>query len=511
MQNINFDLIIHTHAFTHTYKQTKIDTGETCVTFWNHVNNERYLKVFDEVFAIRGTHEYCLIVGRKDILRTTIRKSFKVILCNNLGTVLTSKEVNFVPTCAEISNSFIILSDRRNIYVWRYNVKTLSCDVEDYQAWVNVLKPDSLSNEREIAIEQMLDIQDESSSPAKAVIDYVLQFSNVSSKNGIVSIFIADTIFAVALRTGVIHIFSLASIKCVQQVSIPSIPVASIQLNCNSSKLSAIDESNVLHIFDFEIPSLSDEGDLLQNIIILEKNLSRKDCWTLKWSSDKPYSCAYMIKNNLIILEVKDMTADELFSIKDVHLSCFSNLNVTLVVLDKLRSLSHQSLTKDQIFKVIHSKCYQDGIDLLLSSKLKQVEKFTIFNNQKCKGLLKMVAYDSLEKLDFQTAEKAFVTLENYKGIIFCQNQILCKDKIRQEADLMRFLGKLEEAEKSYCAVDRQDLAVEMRLDHGNWMHVVKLSQHIEAQRKWLRHHVLFRIGERMEEQGNWSQAAKVK
>ena len=75
----------------------------------------------------------------------------------------------------------------------------------------------------------------------------------------------------------------------------------------------------------------------------------------------------------------------------------------------------------------------------------------------------------------------------------------------------MRFLGKLEEAEKSYCAVDRQDLAVEMRLDHGNWMHVVKLSQHLEAQRKWLRHHVLFRIGERMEEQGNWSQAAKVK
>lgn len=89
--------------------------------------------------------------------------------------------------------------------------------------------------------------------------------------------------------------------------------------------------------------------------------------------------------------------------------------------------------------------------------------------------LWRSLAEASLECLDFTVADKAFVRCGDYQGIQFVKRLQTLDDSNKQRAEVAKHFQRFDEAERLYHAMDRTDLAIEMRMQLGDWFHVEKL------------------------------------
>ena len=83
----------------------------------------------------------------------------------------------------------------------------------------------------------------------------------------------------------------------------------------------------------------------------------------------------------------------------------------------------------------------------------------------------------ALEKLDFVTAERAFVKMGDYSGVQLVKRLNQLGDKAIQRAEVLVYLKRFDEAEKAYKDMDRLDLAIDMRARLGDWFTVMRPSR----------------------------------
>ncbi len=90
-------------------------------------------------------------------------------------------------------------------------------------------------------------------------------------------------------------------------------------------------------------------------------------------------------------------------------------------------------------------------------------------------SLWKIVAEKALEELDYLTAEKALLKINDYKALKLIKRIQTLDDKDKQKAEVLAFYGKYDEAEALYKKMDRKDLAVQMRVKVGDWFKVLQM------------------------------------
>ena len=86
--------------------------------------------------------------------------------------------------------------------------------------------------------------------------------------------------------------------------------------------------------------------------------------------------------------------------------------------------------------------------------------------------LWRLLAEAALEKLDFVTADRAFVQCVDYMGVQFVKRCQLLDDEKKQAAEVATYFGKFDEAERLYREMDRRDLALPLRVNLGDWFKV---------------------------------------
>lgn len=87
--------------------------------------------------------------------------------------------------------------------------------------------------------------------------------------------------------------------------------------------------------------------------------------------------------------------------------------------------------------------------------------------------LWRILAEHALEGLDFAMADKAFVRCADYQGIQLVKHLRALDDTAKQRAEVAVYFKRFDEAEQAYHAMDRPDLAVDMRMRLGGWAHGV--------------------------------------
>ena len=79
-------------------------------------------------------------------------------------------------------------------------------------------------------------------------------------------------------------------------------------------------------------------------------------------------------------------------------------------------------------------------------------------NNYEC--LWNVYAKKALDDFDFISAEKAFLKMDNYKGLQFIKRLSLLDDKEKQKGEIQAFYKKYDEAEEVFKKAERKDLAI---------------------------------------------------
>ena len=474
--------------------------------------NKVYKKVCD-AYNIVAASEYCVIVtkrfnnyqGRKtdeESCGSKLSSSWNLMLCDEMGITLNTKTISFDPENIVMTNTHIIVTDHRNIYVWHYlpidHGKSNKSDTNQSESSLF-----STVYEGTKEIEKMFDIYDELPCPSKPVHGYQIQ--NADEGKRIRSVCASDDLFLCSRDGGIIDVFHLPKVSRKIQFYIPYEPVK-IQVNSDSSKLSMIDVNGIFRIFHLTQNDVSNSGESGNTLQPLGEE--RKEVWDMKWSANDRDACAIMEKKNILVCEGEEQLVycDPIPTTHYIH--SFKDLEVKLISLDKFVPCSDTKIKNP--FTTVETKVLRDEIAFLQKHTAEECFfRFKSNPNLNTK-FWKILAKESLLNFNFDVAEKAFVMAGDYKGVSMTKNICQFDSKLRQQAGVAEYLGLDDEAEGIYLYMDRADLAIQLRQKTKDWNRVVQLAKEYGSNESVLLE-ALEKIGDVFMNEQKWSQAASVR
>lgn len=254
---------------------------------------------------------------------------------------------------------------------------------------------------------------------------------------------------------GLLQVYNLpkVTLESVQTVG-ASCLAQRIHFNSNSMILSVIDANGILSLFD---------------ILRREKQpLERREVWDLKWSEDNPDLFALMEKTRMYIFRGLD---PEEPVVSAGHICSFEAMEVRSVLLDEVMKDPENPV--DDLVVNLDIKSLRDTRALLEKVSIQDAYQFIEDNPHP--RLWRLLAESSLEKLELEMAEKAFVRSRDYRGIKFVKRLRKLDSELKQKAEVAAFFHKFDDSEQTYTQIDRRDLAIDLRMKLGDWFRVVQL------------------------------------
>ena len=429
--------------------------------FWNIQTGERHKKYVKNVKFIKTTSQSCLIIEKVNE-SVSIRNKFVYVftIYDSVGYPVASHKDWNEPIVVTMNQNYVVSSDGSTVGLWCHN-------------------PSNANG-------------------ANTQIDDNIQSLNLSN---VTCIDISEFVLFVGLSSGYIHVYALTPLKQLEVIQINVHP-RQIYLNCDGTKISVIDNTNHLFIYEknFDLKNEMDSNEKSKNRLLL---FETHDVWDIKWSEENSSSFAVMKNENLIVFNElgKDMEAP---IPSKGYLFEFKNMKVGTILLDEIM-VSPEMPTKGKILQ-FETKQLKNTRELIIKKGLE--EAFENFSDAS-KPILDIIIRTAIDKFNFHLAERAFVKCDDYNGIKFLDDLKLHEDPMRQRAEILCFYQQFDEAELAYREMDRLDLAIELRIRQGKWFRAVQLIQgggkDVESlQDAW------YHIGEYYEERFNWSNAASV-
>jgi WD repeat-containing protein 35 len=188
------------------------------------------------------------------------------------------------------------------------------------------------------------------------------------------------------------------------------------------------------------------------------------------WSDDNPELMAMMEKTRMYIF--RRMQPEEPV-VSSAYICAFSDLRIKGVLLDEVFATPE---TPDRQCVVdFETKSLRDTQALLATVGLADAASFVAAHPHG--RLWRLLAEAALERLEWSTAERAFVHCSDFQGITLVRRLRTLDDPRKQRAEVCAYFRRFEEAEAIYLEMDRRDLAVELRARLGSWFRVVQLLE----------------------------------
>ncbi|CAH3191381.1 unnamed protein product [Porites evermanni] len=275
----------------------------------------------------------------------------------------------------------------------------------------------------------------------------------------------SEKLLILGRESGTIHRYSLPKLA-LEMKNVLNCRPHQLSLNCISSRLAIIDISGVLSFFDLDVR----KTDITKNETVVGEHLKfeRKDVWDMKWADDNAELFAMMEKTRMYIFRNLDPEEPILSS---GYICQFNDLEVRAVLLDEImKDPDHPN--KENLID-LEVKSLRDAGDLL--EKVGIPDAYQFIEDNPHPRLWRLLAESSLERLELEVAEKAFVRCQDYQGIKFVKKLAKLDNETKKKAEVAAYFKRFEEAERLYLEMDRRDLAVDLRLKLGDWFRVVQL------------------------------------
>jgi WD repeat-containing protein 35 len=441
---------------TLVYSYKKPDRKEHCVVFWDTKSDDRYTKYVKKLLAIRACGENCVLATKTD----ESSGQYILILCNAIGSPVDSKYIGIEPQFVTMSKQHIVVASEDTVYVWQYRTQVSKLTSMDQQLEADKMLGRKDSRERVFHIDEF-----PSASTATGFDKYVPSASPTS--DAVCSVAASDTCLVVGRESGTVNRYTLPHISLENKHVLRCRPQL-LALNCDSTRMSIIDINGVLTFFDFE-PKAPNSISLSKSV---GEHLSfeRKDVWDMMWSDDNPELFAMMEKTRMYIF--RGLNPEEPVT-SSGYICHFSDLQIQAVQLDAVM-LNPEACDKEVIIQ-FETKSLRDTRDIL--SKVGMDDVVSFIEDNPHPRLWRILAEAALEKLDCNVADKAFVHCSDYQGIQFVKRLRKLDDRLKQQAEVAAYFKRFDEAERIYREMDRMDLAIELRMQLGDWFRVVQLVQ----------------------------------
>jgi WD repeat-containing protein 35 len=472
------------------------DRQEACAMFWNISSDERSVKYVPRLVAVTGYGDHCVFSTRSESKET----AFHLILCNSIGTALDSQLIEIEPVRMAMTQRHIVAASDEIVYIWQYRSRAPKSKSKLAQQLVNESGKEVYFHVDDTDLAHVYHVPTSRRSLAgSAVADdnkAKARLFGASTSDPICSIAASETCLVVGRASGTIMRYTLPMLTNECQYVVRCRP-EKMALNCDSTKLGIVDINGIFTLLDLDARpngASGERGQLLKT--------RRKDVWGLRWSTDNPDLFALMEKGKMYIFRGEH---PEEPVVSSAYLCEFSDLEVVAVELDEVMQ-EPETPSKDALIR-FHTKSLRDTIQLLDTSPINEAHQY--IKDHPHPRLWKKLAEKALEQLNFEVADRAFVSCRNYQGIQFVKRLKVLSSRQKQRAEVSAYFGRFEEAEQLYLEAGSKDLAVELRMRLGDWMRVVQLIQSGDAGDDKLLRQAHANIGHYYADRQKWDKATK--
>ena len=462
------------------YAYAKADRPEQCVVFWDTRTDEKYIKYVKRLINLKAAGDNALMVTR-----TEEPGQYLLILCNEIGTPVDSKYVNVEPLFVSITKYHVIVASEEVVYVWQY--RTAVSKLTSYES-----SGGALAIRKKEGRERTFHISDV---PQPEGVP--LTHPTGDTDDTITCICANEECLLVGRESGTVQRYSLPHLALEAKYVLKCRPQL-LAVNCNSTRFSVVDINGILTFFEMDSaggPSSTESNGRYLNV-------ERKDVWDMLWSDDNPELFAMMEKTRMYIFRGEE--PEEPVS-SSGYLCKFSDLEVRAALLDEIM-VTPDRPNRDFIIN-FETRSLRDTRSILSEVGLKDTYKFVQSNPHP--RLWRMLAEAALEQLEFSVSEEAFVLCQDYQGIQFVKRLKLCDDKRKQKAEVATYFKRFSEAEEMYLDMDRKDLALELRVQLGDWFRVEQLAEESFSTNDEISQTAALNIGEYYADRLKWSRARK--
>lgn len=427
------------------YSYNKSDRSDSTVIFWNTNSEEKYTKYVKRLLGLVSGSEFCTLATKAD----DGSGQYALILCNAIGTPVDSRYIDIEPNFMAMTNSHIFVASKEAIYQWHFHTPQGQTVFE-------------LTSQRiKIGQEKLYHVDDmpTGSSDIMKDAEHVLK----PTDNPISCICASDKILIIGRESGTFQKYTLPHLALTYRYSLDCHPIK-ISLNCNSSRMSIIDISGTLLLYNLDSRDPNSSNETMGEQLKFE----RKDVWDVKWAVDNSEMFAAMEKTRMYIFRNLDPEEPVMCS---GYMCNFEDLQVKTVLLDELFQNPNSPMS-EYIVKY-EVKSLRDSRDLLEKVGIAEACQFIEDNSHP--RLWRLLAEAALKKMDLTTAESAFVRCQNYQGIQFVKRLSTLQNVTMKKAEIMAYFRQFDEAEELYMNMDRRDLAIALRRQLGDWFRVVHL------------------------------------
>lgn len=489
---------------TVVYSFAKPGREEQCVIFWNTKTNEKYTKYVRNLLEMQGSGEHCVLISLADEENSTTTepgssssttpnpasttkstgRQYVVILCNAIGSPVDSKHISVYPDHVTMTPFHVAIASTDTLYVWHYRTQVS-----------RLTSIDSNTLRRKEGRERIFQLEDQTVTGNG---DFINNNNNSNNNNGgsICALCTSTKYLLVARENGIVYQYQLPSLILENKFRLRCRPVR-MQINCDSTRFSVIDLSNVLTFFDMEAKSIGPGGT---TVIGEHLSFERRDVWDMAWADDYPDLWCATEKARMYVFRNFEPEEPTLSS---GYIRRFSDLTISTVLLDEI--YEHPDTPSKENHVIEHEiRSLRDMRTLLATNSLRDCLAFVEENSHP--RLWRLLAETALTKLDLPMAEKSFVAAGDYPGIQFVKRLQLLRDKSIQKAEVSAYFQRFQEAEDIYHQMDRKDLAIELRMRIGDWKNVLSLIENVTGEDELL-HIAYTRLGDYYADRQQYNQA----
>ena len=446
---------------------------DSTVLFWNTKTDERTTKYFSRLLAIKAATENCCLAMQSDDTPAG-NPSYSLLLCNAIGSPLDSKHIDVEPTYLALTPYHVVACSHSFVYVWQY--RTLMSKLTSVDLGGGSLR-------RKEGRERLFHVDD---SPDDHRMEPIADaFGREPSADPIIAVGASQHCMLVARESGEMLRYSLPHIALEHTYNLRSRP-QTIAINCDSTRAAIVDTNGMLTLFDLGSPGGDSFGTGEVEMPAPEPTgepgeqpkgptrFERKDVWDVRWADDNPSLFAVMEKTRMYIF---NGTSHEEPTLSSAYLCSFSDLEIRSVMLDQLLR-EPETPTKD-LMVTFEVATLSEARAILDDAKNPNAlaDAASYIEGKPHPRLWRLLAETALQQLDFATADKAFVHCTDYMGVQFVKRCRLLDDEKKAAAEVAAYFGRFDEAEKIYREMDRRDLALQLRINLGDWFKVVNLVQ----------------------------------
>ena len=456
-------------------------------------NNAKLSRNIYGLLGILSNDSFCVLLTENK------EEVYSILFTNNFGNVMETKKCPIKPLFYTINNEYLIISDGNYIYMIIFkrkkNIQKGKKDKGKDKSHNNIdnnninigksintamTKLDyKLMKEVVFFIDEVVDINDIN-------YDYnsfMEEVNTLRSRDKIEAMTLSNNYLFLSRSSGNISQYEMSNFRLIKKHNFKE-SIKKLGVSPFETYLWTIDNDDILRIHNIKYQNKEKENKKLNEFIL-------KDIWELEWvqkmedfedNFEDSLSFAIIERNKLFFYSDLNHESDT-YICTDYLTKYIDNEAIAVKLEELIDNKNNENINPNNYIKKYPNQILAQFNNLIESGKnLDEVYEFVKKNPSK--NLFKKLALKSMEDLDFDTAQKSLLQINDFNGIEFLNRIKKIKDPELQKAEIAQYNSNFEEASKLFSKSNRNDLKLEMLMKLGKWDQVTEIMSEDNEQNK---------------------------